>query len=267
MTNHDEIRKALNRFCSHCGNDATCTGRYEHMREDEPACDDCCGHGCEDGRCEPIADVLRKHVRQLLADVKALTERAESAERELDVAKLFYDLVVKERDYERIRANRIERERDEARAERDARRAITREDQDFLIAWIAHYQNEVDGDYPTPVQVIRIKDALRAHAGKETHADDVAFDAFAVACKAKLADARAKGRSGWEACSEEQLAAMLIDHVRKGDPRDIANFCAFIWHIGRGESRSISAAYVARLDTLFDRLRGFVYGDAGKETS
>lgn len=40
--------------CATCGKPATCIGRYEGMTEDDPACDDCCGHGNEDGRCEPI---------------------------------------------------------------------------------------------------------------------------------------------------------------------------------------------------------------------
>lgn len=40
--------------CSHCGKPASCIGRYDNMIEDAPACDDCCGHGCEDGHCEPI---------------------------------------------------------------------------------------------------------------------------------------------------------------------------------------------------------------------
>ena len=40
--------------CATCGERATCVGRYEDMTEAEPACDACCGHGCEDGRCHRI---------------------------------------------------------------------------------------------------------------------------------------------------------------------------------------------------------------------
>jgi hypothetical protein len=41
--------------CVHCGKPATCVGRYEDMPEPgDPACDECCGHGCEDGKCEPL---------------------------------------------------------------------------------------------------------------------------------------------------------------------------------------------------------------------
>lgn len=42
--------------CSICGAPAVCVGRYD-LPEDappEPACDSCCGHGCEDGSCYHI---------------------------------------------------------------------------------------------------------------------------------------------------------------------------------------------------------------------
>lgn len=51
--------------------------------------------------------------RQTIPLVKALRE----ARAETDIAKAFHDVAVKERDYERVRGNRIEKERDEARAE------------------------------------------------------------------------------------------------------------------------------------------------------
>lgn len=39
-------------ICDCCGNDATCFGAYETGLEPKYACDDCCGHGCEDGYCD-----------------------------------------------------------------------------------------------------------------------------------------------------------------------------------------------------------------------
>jgi len=45
--------------CAHCGKPATCIGRYESMTKEEPACDDCCGHGNEDGYCSPISRAKR----------------------------------------------------------------------------------------------------------------------------------------------------------------------------------------------------------------
>ncbi|MDG9986840.1 hypothetical protein ACL5HQ_20145 [Stenotrophomonas maltophilia] len=73
----------------------------------------------------------------------------------------------------------------------------------------------------------------------DQHPDDLAVDAFAAAMKAKMAAARAKGRGGWEdpaQCTADDLSRMLRDHVDKGDPRDVANFCMMLHQ--RGESIS-----------------------------
>ncbi len=64
------------------------------------------------------------------------------------------------------------------------------------------------------------------------HGDDVAVDMFAKAMKEKLAQARSKGRSGWQTCSKYELSNMLREHVEKGDPRDVANFCMFLHALG-----------------------------------
>lgn len=71
----------------------------------------------------------------------------------------------------------------------------------------------------------------------DQHPDDLAVDAFATAMKAKMADARAKGRGGWEdpaQCTADDLSRMLRDHVEKGDTRDVANFCMMLHQ--RGET-------------------------------
>lgn len=72
------------------------------------------------------------------------------------------------------------------------------------------------------------------------HPDDVAVDRFAAAMKAKLASARAKGRSGWEdkaQCQQESLALDLRKHVHKGDPVDVGNFAMMLHQ--RGESTKL----------------------------
>lgn len=61
------------------------------------------------------------------------------------------------------------------------------------------------------------------------HPDDEAAERFCAAMKWKLAEARRNGRGGWETCSAEDLSRMLREHVEKGDPRDVANFCMFLW--------------------------------------
>lgn len=68
----------------------------------------------------------------------------------------------------------------------------------------------------------------------EAQEDEAAVDRFAVAMKEKLARARRKGRGGWKECDPRDLRLMLRDHVEKGDPRDVANFCMFLWNLGHG---------------------------------
>ncbi|MDE4918597.1 hypothetical protein ACUXAV_000696 [Cupriavidus metallidurans] len=63
--------------------------------------------------------------------------------------------------------------------------------------------------------------------------DDYVVEQFAVAMKRKLAAARDKGRGGWNYCTAEDLSRMLREHVEKGDPRDVANFCMFLWYHGQ----------------------------------
>lgn len=63
-----------------------------------------------------------------------------------------------------------------------------------------------------------------------THSDDHAVERFAMAMREKLARKRADGRGGWEHCSQPQLAQMLVSHIEKGDPVDIANFAMMIYH-------------------------------------
>jgi hypothetical protein len=61
-------------------------------------------------------------------------------------------------------------------------------------------------------------------------------DRFAAALKEKLAAAEKKygygdgwADPGWM----DECRAQLIEHVAKGDPRDVAAYCAFLWHHGK----------------------------------
>jgi hypothetical protein len=66
----------------------------------------------------------------------------------------------------------------------------------------------------------------------ESLTDDEAIDKFTLEMKNKMALSRAKGRSGWQTCSESRLSDMLHDHVAKGDMRDVANIATMI-HLNR----------------------------------
>jgi len=66
------------------------------------------------------------------------------------------------------------------------------------------------------------------------HTDDL-VDRFAVALKEKLAAAEQK--YGYDDTWREDdwrddLVEKLQEHVLKGDPRDVAAYCAFAWHHG-----------------------------------
>lgn len=41
-----------------------------------------------------------------------------------------------------------------------------------------------------------------------------------------------KGRSGWEDLKQDALSRMLREHVEKGDPVDVANFCMMLSYHG-----------------------------------
>lgn len=42
-------------------------------------------------------------------------------------------------------------------------------------------------------------------------------------------------REGWR----DECAECLIDHLQKGDPRDVAAYCAFMWHHGWSTSLNV----------------------------
>lgn len=79
--------------------------------------------------------------------------------------------------------------------------------------------------------------AWRALFSRSEHADEQQADAaaagtFLTAMKNKLASSHAKGRSGWQYIDAVTLSRALREHVDKGDPVDVANFCMFLWMLG-----------------------------------
>lgn len=75
------------------------------------------------------------------------------------------------------------------------------------------------------------------------HPDNEAVDKFATAMKQKMCISRDKGRSGWETASAETLSRMLIEHIVKGDPVDVANFCMMLYTKGRRINVASSQSY------------------------
>lgn len=62
--------------------------------------------------------------------------------------------------------------------------------------------------------------------------DELLMEVFFKKMLRKMDQSKARGRSGWEACSQERLTAMLRGHVEKGDPVDVANFCFMLAALG-----------------------------------
>lgn len=61
------------------------------------------------------------------------------------------------------------------------------------------------------------------------------IDGFATALKQKLAlaDQKYGYRDDWSYDDwEQECRAELLRHIQKGDPRDVAAYCAFMWHHG-----------------------------------
>jgi hypothetical protein len=83
-----------------CHRPAACLGSYEGHAAWGYSCDVCCGHGNEDGRCFPLADIPDRY----LALVKRLVdseeghpeaaERAESAEAQLAAVTARVELLI-----------------------------------------------------------------------------------------------------------------------------------------------------------------------------
>lgn len=114
---------------------------------------------------------------------------------------------------------------------------VERKDGRDLIESLIERWDAGRADIPAHMNPDLPKGAAPEPPAQQPHPDDAAVDAFAAAMKSKLAEARAKGRGGWQdkkQCSQQYLSTLLRDHVRKGDPRDVANFCCFLWNRGEG---------------------------------
>lgn len=98
------------------------------------------------------------------------------------------------------------------------------------------------------------------------HPDDAAVDRFAATMKWKLAKKRAEGRGGWDnpaVCSIDDLARMLVTHVAKSDPIDIANFAMMLWN--RGETERGTFFGDAKTAVARSIKMAFLEGTVGKD--
>jgi hypothetical protein len=75
----------------------------------------------------------------------------------------------------------------------------------------------------------------------QEYRDNYALTCFSDAMRDKLSASREKGREGWDNpwthpgyLTKAGLSKMLREHVEKGDPVDVANFCMMLYF--RGET-------------------------------
>lgn len=102
-------------------------------------------------------------------------------------------------------------------------------------------------------------------ASPDVHVDDHCIRQFAKTMSDKMAASRAKGRSGWDdanQCSVDHLRSCLYDHLDKGDPVDVANFCMMLHH--RGAS-TCSNTLSPDVQALVDALEPFAAGVMSEE--
>lgn len=112
----------------------------------------------------------------------------------------------------------------------------------------------------------RMEQQVLAHTARpDVHSDDTAVDLFAARMKEKLAAARAKGRHGWDdptVCCADYLRALLNEHVGKGDPVDVANFCMMLSHREESTAHPDAGDEVERVRPLRNRVTsGDLAGD------
>jgi hypothetical protein len=91
------------------------------------------------------------------------------------------------------------------------------------------------GARPTTLSDQMASQTAEFAASNPAHFDNQSVEAFAHAMRVKLAVKRMEGRGGWqdkELCSGEFLSQLLREHVEKGDPVDVANFCMMLHQRG-----------------------------------
>lgn len=81
----------------------------------------------------------------------------------------------------------------------------------------------------------RVSIAAKPPVDEPQIVDEQALSSFAIALREKLAQARAKGRSGWQdpAWSNQEITKELLRHVEKDDPLDVAIYAMFLHQRGK----------------------------------
>jgi hypothetical protein len=104
-------------------------------------------------------------------------------------------------------------------------------------------------EFGTPATSIPSSDGAEPVALHPATADLVQRFARALAEKLAAAEAKYGYSDGWRDPNwMDECRAKLIEHVSKGDPRDVAAYCAFLWH--HGESTRTPVAGVTDVQAV-----------------
>ena len=80
--------------------------------------------------------------------------------------------------------------------------------------------------------------------------DNLMVDELAKAMKIKLAKKREEGYGGWQDADFDRLANLLVGHIAKGDPVDVANFAGMLYvlteAVGREHMREVLASALSK---------------------
>lgn len=93
----------------------------------------------------------------------------------------------------------------------------------------------VDEKMKTFKEAMKLREERLIKEGDEQIINSIASRKLISAMMLKLDKKYSEGRSGWndkDKVSNKTLSQMLRDHVEKGDPVDVANFCMMIYFRG-----------------------------------
>lgn len=107
-------------------------------------------------------------------------------------------------------------------------------------------------------QALADKDKEIAELKQVEHPDDDAVNFFAKKMKEKMKKSREKGRRGWDECSPQILSKMLHEHILKGDPIDVANFCMMLFMNGHKIESSDQSLTIRKMQVEIEELRKFI---------
>ena len=130
---------------------------------------------------------------------------------------------------------------------------MTREHEESFLDKMERYTHSMNGvpvdrvSIPAAdlLQLIRMAtDGRGTETRQERHPDDMAIDAFAEAMKAKMRRSREeKGRGGWQTAPAAHLTRLLVEHLEKRDPVDVANFAMMLHQTGQRLDELVVHAY------------------------